>query len=201
MIRTLTATGFAATLALGLSVLVAPQAASAQECASETDPWDMTDDEVLEIYACIGDAMVAGYTSGDDAVAPVYRDWTATATRPGLAGPHGERFLNTFVNDIAAEQYLQFAFGEFEMPVGSVLAKESFKVSKGTAKVGPLFIMTKVAAGGEAAEFDNWVYSAVQPGGKPMKISQKFCHDCHGAFADQDSMGYPLEEVRLSTGG
>ncbi len=84
------------------------------------------------------------------------------------------------------------------MPVGSVLAKESYKLSKkGKPRRGPLFIMTKVAAG-EADEFGNWVYSAVQPNGKVMKIKQGYCHSCHVAFADQDSLGYPDEDVRLS---
>ena len=101
----------------------------------------------------------------------------------------------TFATDVAAEQYLAFEQGAFEMPVGSVLAKESITNSKGTAKVGPLFIMEKVA---DAPDTDGWLYSGVQPNGKELKISQAFCHDCHGAFEESDSMGYPLEEVRVS---
>ena len=147
---------------------------------------------------CRCDALVAGYQKKDDPVAAVYRDWAATATRPGVAGVHGDRFLMTFANDIAAEQYLKFEEEGVEMPVGSVLAKESFKVSKkGKVRRGPLFIMTKVAAG-EADETDNWVYGGVQPNGKPMKFKQSFCHNCHVGFADQDNQGYPVEEVRIS---
>ena len=103
--------------------------------------------------------------------------------------------VDAFYNDIAAEQYLKFEEGGFEMPVGSVLAKESIAVRDGTGRVGPLFIMTKVD---DAPDNDNWLYSAVQPNGKDMKISQSFCSDCHIGFDTQDSMGYPLEEVRLT---
>ncbi|MBD3625344.1 MAG: cytochrome P460 family protein [Rhodobacteraceae bacterium] len=186
----------AATTLLTLGV----SAAVAQDCTAEGDAWDLDADAVTALYDCIESAMVDGYTSGDNDVAPVYRDWTASSTRPAVAGPHGERFLQTFVNDTGAEQYLAFEVGMFEMPAGTVLAKESFKLTDGTASVGPLFIMSKVASG-EADEYDNWVYSAVQPNGAAMQISQSFCHDCHAAFEDQDSMGYPLEDVRVGSGG
>ncbi len=130
-----------------------------------------------------------------DGVAAAYRDWTQASTRPAVAGPHGERLLNTFVNAVGAEQYLAFAQGAFAMPIGSVLAKESITIRDGEARTGPLFLMTKVE---DADEFGNWFYSVVQPNGKPMGISQSFCHDCHGTFAASDSMGYPLEEVRAA---
>ncbi len=186
-------------LPLAIAFALFGTAATAQDCSiGDADPWELTAEQVNEVYSCLEDALAAGYAAGDNAVAAEYREWAATATRPGLAGPHGERLLMTFANDIAAEQYLAYEIGNFSMPVGSVLAKESFKFADGGAvRNGPLFIMEKVAAG-TADEFDNWVYSAVQPNGNPMGISQQFCHDCHAAFEDQDSMGYPLEEVRLT---
>jgi hypothetical protein len=80
-----------------------------------------------------------------------------------------------------------------------VLAKESYTLSKkGKGRKGPLFVMTKVAAG-EADEFGNWVYSAVKGNGKVMKIKQAFCHDCHQGFANQDSLGFPDTDVRFTT--
>jgi hypothetical protein len=80
-----------------------------------------------------------------------------------------------------------------------VLAKESITIStkKKEAAVGPLFIMTKGEAG-SAPETGDWVYSAVQPNGKPMTFKQSFCHDCHVAWEAQDMMAYPMEEVRVS---
>lgn len=174
-------------------------AADGHSCTFDKDPIDFDQSEIDALYACVIDDLAAGYAAEGHEIGSVYRDWVPTATGPYNPGPHGERFLNTFANDIAADQYNQYAFGEFEMPVGSVLAKESYKLKNdGTPRRGPLFIMTKVEAGGEAGEFDNWVYSAVQPNGKNMGVKQSFCHNCHQAFADQDSMGYPDPNVRLS---
>lgn len=189
-------TRFALTAAAAM--LLTAGSAHAQDCSIDKDPYDLTGDEITAIYACVSEALVAGYQNGDNPVAAVYRDWTATATRPGLAGPHGERFLMTYANDIGADTYMQYAFEDVEMPAGSVLAKESFRFSdEGAMRRGPLFIMEKVAAG-TADDYDNWVYSAVQPNGNAMGISQAFCHDCHVAYSDQDNLGYPLEEVRIS---
>lgn len=173
--------------------------ADAHSCTFDKDPIDFDQSEIDALYACIVDDLAAGYATEGHDIGSIYRDWRVTATGPYNPGPHGERFLLTFANDIGYDQYVQYAFGDdLEMPVGSILAKESYKLrDDGTPRPGPLFIMTKVAAGGEAAEFGNWVYSAVQPNGKNMGIQQSFCHNCHQAFADQDSMGYPDSAVRF----
>ncbi|MEO1550367.1 MAG: cytochrome P460 family protein [Pseudomonadota bacterium] len=198
-------TKFLIALGLALGTTLAAPAVSAQalDCPTTTEPFDLTGEEISGLYDCIKDALAEGYAKGDNDVAAVYRTWSPTATRPAVAGPHGERLLNTFANDIGAEQYLKFQDdGAFVMPTGSVLAKESMRVNmkKGQLVRGPLFIMTKV--GLEAEEnSDGWFYSAVQPSGKAMKIKQSFCHDCHSAFSDSDSMGYPLEEVRIGADG
>lgn len=180
--------------AMGLS------SAAHAACTAPAAADDLTEEQIVEIYDCIRDDLRAGYAKGDNAWAKEYASWGATATRPANPGPHGDRFLNTFVNEIGLAEYLKFS-DEREgnpMPVGSILAKESFKVNKkNEVRKGPLFFMEKVAAG-NADEFGNWVYSVVRPDGKPHKVSQKFCHDCHGAFSDQDAMGYPDEDVRLS---
>ncbi len=143
--------------------------------------------------------MAEGYAKGDNAVAGAYRGWTGTGTRAGVAGPKGKRLLLTFANEIAAPEYLKFAEENVTMPVGSVLAQESFSIStkKKQARVGPLFIMTKVATD-RAPKTGDWVYSGVQSNGKPMKFKQSFCHDCHAAFKNQDFLGYPLEDVRVA---
>ncbi len=183
----------------GFMALTASGPVHAADCKTDKEPFDLTGDEIDTLYSCIGDELAAGYAKGDNDVAKVYRSWAASATRPAVAGPHGERLLNTFVNDIGAEQYLKFEDeGGFVMPTGSVLAKESMKVNvkKGELVRGPLFIMTKVGTDAEENS-DGWFYSAVQPSGKAMKIKQSFCHNCHEAFSDQDSMGYPVEEVRV----
>ncbi len=188
------------TIVLTTAFTALASTAYAADCAVDVeDPFDLEAAQINEIYDCIKAKMVEGYTAGDNAVAAAYRDWTVTSTRPAVAGPHGNRLLQTFANDVAAEQYLKFAEEGVVMPAGSVLAKESIKINKKkkAAVVGPLFIMTKGEAGA-APDTDDWIYSAVQPKGKPMKIKQSFCHDCHAGWAEQDSLAYPLEEVRVS---
>lgn len=177
--------------------LAAP--ATAQDCTAEGDPFDLDETQVVALYDCIKDQMAERYAKEGDAIGAEYRSWTVTSTRPAVAGPHGNRFLQTFANDVAAEQYLKFEEEMGPMPVGSVLAKESFALKDGKARVGPLFIMTKVAEG-EAPDAGDWRYDALQPNGKVMKIKQSFCADCHLGWDYRDSLAYPVEEVRLSVG-
>ncbi|QDI76504.1 MULTISPECIES: cytochrome P460 family protein [Leisingera] len=184
-------------LIAGLLAL-APLAAFAQECPVEGDPLDLGDEAVSALYDCIEARMAEGYAANGDPVAAEYRSWQVTSTRPALAGPHGERFLQTFANGIAADQYLKFANEGVEMPAGSVLAKESFAVKDGKAVPGPLFIMTKLEAG-EAPDAGDWLYAALMPNGKDMKIQQSFCAGCHLNWAAQDSLAYPMEDVRLTS--
>ncbi|CTQ49904.1 cytochrome P460 family protein [Jannaschia donghaensis] len=184
----------AASATLAATLTLAMPAAAQDTCAIAEDRFDMEEAAVIALYDCMSERMVTGYTKAGHEIAGQYRDWQVTSTRPAVAGPHQNRFLQTFVNDIAAGQYLKFE-EDITMPVGSILAKESIGGKDGVARVGPLFIMEKVA---DAPEYGNWVYSGVQPNGKELKISQKFCHDCHGGYDYQDSMGYPLEEVRLT---
>ena len=84
------------------------------------------------------------------------------------------------------------------MPVGTVISKESFTISgKGKAKPGPLFIMEKVAPGTSPSTND-WYYMMVSAKGSPVAVDVwKNCHECHSNFEDQDTLGYPVEEVRL----
>ena len=174
-------------------------AAYAEDCPVDVeDSFDLTAEQIEDIYACMETKLIEGYGKQDHEIGAVYRDWSVTATRGAVAGPHGKRILFSFVNDIGKEQYLKYEEENVQMPVGSVIAKESITISKKkkAALVGPLLIMTKLEAGA-APETGDWLYSGVQPGGKTLKVSQKFCHDCHSAFEDQDMLGYPLEEVRL----
>lgn len=186
-----------------LLTLAGTSGAQAQDCSfdKEKDFFDYEQAEVDALYQCVTDTLATGYAAEGDAIGSVYRTWQVTATGPAAPGAHSNRFLLTFANDVGYDTYVQYGFGDdFSMPVGSILAKESYSLTKdGAPRPGPLFIMTKVAGGGEAEEFGNWVYSAVRPNGKEMGVQQGFCHGCHEAFADQDSMGYPDRDVRFET--
>lgn len=190
---------FFAAMALA-ALLVAPSGsgANAQDCTAPKAADELSAEEIDALYDCVKASLRDGYKSGDNPIAAAYTDWGATATRPAAPGFHGERFLMTFVNETGFAEYVKFADEGVEMPVGTLIAKESFKLNKeNVAKGGPLFTMEKVAAG-TADEFDNWVYGGVQPNGKAMKFKQSFCHDCHVGFEGRDNLGYPVEEVRIS---
>ncbi len=176
------------------------QGALAEDCPIDVESsFDLTDQQIVEIYACMEDKLAESYGKQDHEVGSTYRDWAITATQGAVPGPHGKRILFSFVNDIGAEQYLKFEEEGVVMPVGSVIAKESITISKKkkAARVGPLLIMTKLEKGASPDTAD-WLYSGVQPSGKPLKVSQKFCHDCHAPYEDQDYLGYPVEEFRIT---
>lgn len=190
---------FRMTLA-ALAMFPAGGAFAQDECTaySAEDPYDLTEDQLAGFYDCLSDKMAEGYAAEGDEIGSVYREWTSAQTRLGIAPTHGNRAVRTYANDIAAEQYLQFA-EDIEMPAGSILAKESisFSSKRAAARPGPLFLMTKLEEGG-APETNDWLYAGVQPNGKVMRVSQSFCHDCHIGFDYQDSLGYPVEETRVS---
>jgi len=169
-------------------------------CTTDVKKDDLTDDQVQALYECIKSELREGYASAGGEYTKDYQSWKAASTIPAVAGVHGKRFLMTFANETGFAEYTKFSEERGPMPVGSVIAKESFNVSKkGKVQKGPLFFMTKVAAGGEAETYGNWVYTAFSPKGKAMKIKQKFCHDCHMNYEDQDALGYPGEDYRVSS--
>jgi hypothetical protein len=190
-------------LSLAAACVLSASAALAQDCTEigVESAWDLDAAQVVALYECLEARMAEGYAKQGDAVGTSFRGWAVTSTRPAVAGAHGDRLLQTFANDIAAPTYLTFAEEGVVMPAGSVLAKESITISKKnkTARPGPLFIMTKLEAG-SAPETGDWLYAGLQPNGKPMEFKQSFCHDCHAAFDGQDSLAYPLEEVRIGSG-
>lgn len=172
--------------------------AHAEDCTAPGAVDELNPEQVQVIYDCIREELRAGYKAGDDPVAVAYTDWGAASKLPAAPGFHSNRFLMTFVNETGFDAYTDFKDEDALMPVGTVIAKESFGINKKkVVRKGPLLIMEKVAVG-TADEFDNWVYSGVTSKGKVMKIKQAFCHDCHVGFEAQDNLGYPVEEVRVS---
>ena len=185
----------AAALVAGLGMSTAALAA---DCTTETKKDDLNDEQVQALYECIKQELREGYASKGGELTGEYTSWKPASTIAGAPGVHGKRFLMTFVNEVGYEEYVKYSEERGAMPVGTLIAKESFNVNKkGKVAKGPLFFMKKVAAG-EADEFGSWVYSAFAASGKTMKIKQGFCHGCHEAFDTQDALGYPLEEYRVS---
>ncbi len=179
------------------SVLLAANVTFAAECAISKSPKELSLTEVGEHYKCARDKLVKGYQAGDNANAKAYTSWKPAATGPGKPGFHSNRYLMTYVNDIGYDTYVAYKPSGVNFPIGSIVAKESYKIKKGgKLKPGPLFFMTKVGVE-EAPKTDGWLYSGVKGNGKKFKVSQKFCHGCHVAYKAQDAMGYPLPELRI----
>lgn len=106
-------------------------AAQAADCtvAQSTDRWELREEEATALHDCIKDWLAENYAAEGDEIGSTYRDWAVTSNRPAVARAHSERFRQTFANDIAADQYLNFEDEGVEMPVGSVLVKENFGIN------------------------------------------------------------------------
>lgn len=181
-------------------LLVATSAARAQDCVvvADVDTWWISDADASALYDCIEPDLARGYAQKGDPIATAYRSWSPAATRPAVSGPHDERFLMTFANDIAAERYLKFEIAGITMPKGSVLATESFDIDPKThvLRSGPLYTMTKIGIE-EAPDTMGWLYGLVSPDGTPVTPRQKDCNDCHATWEARDGMVYPQKGLRL----
>ncbi len=192
--RRLIATIFAATAATAASAA----------CEAGKPAADLTLDDAQALYDCLAPEMLAGYKNGPKMWIPAdrvedYRGWTSANSRPANPGFHDNRYLSTWVNPVGAAEYLRYDEENAKMPAGSIIAKESFAVNKdGKATPGPLFFMEKVAAG-VSPETADWYYYMVAPNGVPQAVNVvTACAECHmGNFGYRDSLGFPIEEVRL----
>ncbi|PCK07781.1 MAG: hypothetical protein COA42_12605 [Alteromonadaceae bacterium] len=168
------------------------------DCELGKSPKSMSTAEIGEHYKnCVRDDLIVGYQAKKDPLALEYTSWKAVATGPAKPGMHGGRYLMTYVNDTGFAEYVKYNSTDANMPIGTKIAKESYKLKKkGKVKAGPVFFMEKV--GKEMMpKTDGWKYSAVKPSGKVMKVKQGFCHGCHKIYPTQDFLGYPVSDVRL----
>ena len=78
-------------------------------CTAPAAKDDLTDEQIVEVYECIKDELRAGYAKSDNPWASDYVNWGDTATRPAAPGPHGNRFLNTFVNEVGHAEYIKYS--------------------------------------------------------------------------------------------
>jgi class 3 adenylate cyclase len=166
-------------------------------------PADLADADALSIYDRILDAMVAGYVKSKNPTAAAYRTWRRYNTAPYLSATHGKRYVNNYANDVAK------AYGRFEeagtLPVGSVLAKDSFEVTeRGDVVTGPLALMEKMPAGFNP-EGRDWRYTTIMPDGSLFGTTNgenagrvEFCMECHIAAGDeQDHLFFIPGERRV----
>ncbi len=165
-------------------------------------PAELADADALTIYDRIRDNMVASYGRSNDAFSTVYHTWRRYNTAPYLSATHGKRYVNNYANDAAK------AYGRFEeagtLPVGSVLAKDSFEVTdRGDVVTGPLTLMEKMPAGFNR-EGRDWRYTMIMPDGALFGTTNgegservEFCVECHiAAGAERDHLFFIPEQHR-----
>ena len=144
----------------------------------------MSDKERESIYRDIQNRLQAGYAVSESRTAKDYRHWTRVNTAPYRSATHGRRFINNYVNGAAAPYLKHNKAGT--LPVGAIIAKDSFVVAKdGALTPGPLFVMEKMEKGFSYVSGD-WRYSMVMPDGSFFGQTNgenadrvEFCIGCH----------------------
>ncbi len=145
---------------------------------------------------------------GPEAWAPLeagadYKTWKKVSKQPFYSKPHGKRFVEIYVNDIAYEAYTT----EKVLPVGSVLVKPSWegKDGKPTTNAGPLFVMVKKEKG-FSKEHNDWWY-AIRWENPPAPFNKNgniywrspskkvdYCWSCHENYDNE--VGLPPRAMR-----
>ncbi len=164
---------------------------------------ELTDAEAVATYDCLLEEMKAAYAKSGSDIAVSYATWPRYSKQAYQSGTHGGRYVQNYANATAR------AYGAYEqagqMPVGSVLAKDSFGVTpRGKVSIGPLFLMEKMNAGFNSDGGD-WRYTMIMPNGSVFGTtwgagSEKvqFCAECHFSVSpDVDSMFFMPEEYRV----
>jgi len=202
------AAGVAAVCALAMASSAEHGLSQEATCSTDRAKDAISDSEAQALYECIADTLLDGYVASGVDAASAFRNWTQASTVPFVSATHGGRYVIHYVNDVGAEAYLRYEdIGADGMPEGSVAAKESFNVDDdGKVVAGPLFLMTKVAAGALPDTAD-WRYSLVLPNGKVMGTTGgeggervAFCHACHATMeGNRDAMLLPKDAYRVPT--
>ncbi len=155
----------------------------------------LSDAEAVAGYDCVSPHMAKAYRKSSHPAAVAYRNWSRFSRVSYPAEAHGVRFMNNYANEAARNDYGQWeAAGD--MPVGSVLAKDSFVVGDdGKILVGPLFVMEKETDGFREVARD-WFYQMIMPDGAVRADAdiQSFCNGCHrrAGAVDDHLMFLPL---------
>lgn len=163
----------------------------------------LTAQEAAAIYRALADDLAQTYALSGDPVSAGYRDWQRFNTAPYKSMTHGRRYVSNYANAIARDYGKHEAAGR--LPVGSVVAKDSFVVTEdGTVSAGPLFVMEKMEAGFNYVSGD-WRYSMISADGVLLGRTKgagaervEFCIACHLAVEDQDHLFFVPQQVRLS---
>ncbi|WP_428267501.1 cytochrome P460 family protein [Haliangium sp.] len=177
----------------------------------------------LALAACGGsqatDATQAPEAGADEAMADqadpattfgplgVGADWKSyykANSQPVLSGDHGRRFVDTWVNEIGREAYLD-PDEEAEIPVGTIVVKTSWERDgdQPSDTAGPIFVMEKRDPGYDPDNGD-WYYAihwenAPERFGGPFYWQSpspkvEYCYKCHNGY--DRGLGTVPEEYR-----
>jgi hypothetical protein len=165
------------------------------------EPADLAPGEAQRIYEIALKALAVGYAQSRDPSAVSYSEWRRYNSVPYLSATHGNHYINNYANQIAR------AYGSGKrLPVGSVIAKDSFSVTEtGGILLGPLFLMEKMPAGFSYVSGD-WKYSLIQPDGTIFGETNgtgservQYCIGCHLAVGAQDHLYFVPPKLRIKT--
>jgi len=163
------------------------------------EPADLAPGEAQHIYEIALKSLAAGYARSGEPSAAAYSGWRRFNSVPYLSSTHGNHYINNYANDTAR------AYGSGRrLPVGSVIAKDSFSVTEtGGILLGPLFLMEKMPKGFSYGSGD-WKYSLIQPDGTLFgetngRGSQRvqYCISCHLAVEAQDHLYFVPPKFRV----
>ncbi len=167
------------------------------------NPKKLTPEEAQTIYDELRKTMGSGYALSKHPAVKAYQRWRRYNTTPYRSASHGQRYLNNYANAKGV------AYGMFEkagrLPVGAVIAKDSFTVTEeGAVSAGPLFIMEKMPQGFNYVSGD-WRYTMIMPDGSIFGETKgenteavKFCISCHLAAEKNDHLKFMPNEVRAT---
>ena len=167
------------------------------------DAADLSKSKSQSIYDGVRNLMLAGYRSDGNPIALSYGTWRRYNDAPYRSATHGQRYANNYANDVAR------AYGRFEkageLPVGSIIAKDSFAVTRGgEVTPGPLFVMEKMAAGFNYVSGD-WRYIMIMPDGEVFGMTKginaervEYCIGCHLVREGQDHLYFIPKNYRVT---
>ena len=167
-------------------------------------PARMPAEEAERIYRIALQAMRKGYAEAGVEAVRGYEKWPRYNRSPYLSSTHGNHLVNNYANDIARN------YGRFEkagkLPVGSVIAKDSFAVTRsGLILLGPVFLMKKMPAGFNYVSGD-WRYTMIRPDGRVLGVTGgknsdrvDYCATCHLFRAQQDHLYFIPKKFRVES--
>lgn len=160
--------------------------------------------DALAAYGHLAAGMAAAYAVSGEPAARAYTRWRRFNDAPYLSETHGNRYVNSYANRVAADA----GYGDLRpgvvLPPGAIIAKDSFTYTgEGGLHAGALFLMEKLPSGA-SPETADWRYVMIMPDGSLFgdtateagRASLAFCHDCHRKAADTDHLFFVPEAYR-----